>query len=324
MAINVAAVSAQFGSYYIKNPDNMKRLRNMLYNKVETAQFFQNRPTQDTKYRSSFASLDRVVQPFQKAFTPIGTLTFKPNEFDLFKLKIDKEETPDDLEATYEGFLAELEDLERANWPFIRWFMENHIMPAKQRDLELNEYFLGVYAAPVATVAGNAGTAMNGLRKVLRDYVTGGRTNLGQGAIAMGVPAADPADFVTQIEEWVDAIDDLLIDQLDYIFMNRTLAKRYIRGRKKKYNMNYAQVSDYAAIEEHPGIKVQGLKSHTGSDLIWTSPSLNRIRPTKKAALADTMKVESYKRSVALFTDWWEALNFEVPEFIITNDQDLA
>jgi hypothetical protein len=36
------------------------------------------------------------------------------------------------------------------------------------------------------------------------------------------------------------------------------------------------------------------------------------------------MKVESAKRAVDLMTDWWEALNFEVPEFIFTNDQDLA
>jgi hypothetical protein len=40
MAINVAAVVTQFGAYYIANPDNMKRLRNMLYKANETAKFF--------------------------------------------------------------------------------------------------------------------------------------------------------------------------------------------------------------------------------------------------------------------------------------------
>src|SRR4051794_30544318 len=122
--INVADVVAQFGAYYLKTPDNMARLRNMLYTKVETVQHFQNRPTADTIYRCTLASLDRVVQPFQKAFTPLGTVKFEPNVFPLFKLKIDKDETPDDLEATYEGFLAEVDDLERANWPFVRWLME--------------------------------------------------------------------------------------------------------------------------------------------------------------------------------------------------------
>jgi hypothetical protein len=36
------------------------------------------------------------------------------------------------------------------------------------------------------------------------------------------------------------------------------------------------------------------------------------------------MKIESLKREVFLYTDWWEALNFEVPEFIFHNDQDLS
>lgn len=324
MAINVAAVVSQFGAYYLKNPDNMKRLRNMLYNKVETAQYFRTLPQSDTIYRGTFASLDRVVQAFQKAWTPIGTITFKPNQFSLFKLKIDKEETPDDLEATYEGFLADIDDLDRANWPFVRWLIEEHIMPKKEEDLELNEYFAGSYVAPTPGTAGAAGQSMDGLRKILRAYVTGGRTNLGNGPIAMGAPEVDPVDFCTQIEDWVDSINELMVGKLDRIFMNKTLAKRYVRGRKKKYNANYAQVSDMVAVEEHSDIQITGLLSHSGSNLIWTSPAINRIRPTKKAVLADTMKIESYHRVVSLFTDWWEVLNFEVPEFVITNDQDLV
>jgi hypothetical protein len=66
---------------------------------------------------------------------------------------------------------------------------------------------LGVYAAPANGVAGAAGTAMNGLRKVIRGYNTGGRTNLGNGAIATGAFAADPVDWCTQVEEFVRAMD---------------------------------------------------------------------------------------------------------------------
>lgn len=302
----------------------MKRLRNMLYNKVETVQYFRSIPQSDTIYRSTFAALDRVVQAFQKAWTPIGTITFTPNQFNLFKLKIDKEETPDDLENSYEGFLADIDDLDRANWPFVRWLIENHIMPRKEQDLELNEYFTGSYVAPTPGTAGAAGASMDGLRKIIRGYVTGGRTNLGAGPIAMGAPEADAVDFCTQIEDFVDSINDLLIGDIDRLFMSKTLAQRYVRGRRLKYNANYAQATDMVAVQDHPDVQITGLKSHTGSNLIWASPAINRIRPTKKAALADTMRVESYRRVVSLYTDWWEVLNFEVPEFIITNDQDLV
>jgi hypothetical protein len=72
------------------------------------------------------ASLDRVVQPFQKAFTPIGTFKFKPNEFSLYKLKIDMQEYPDDLEATYLGFLADLPEADRSNGLLFVGLLKTH------------------------------------------------------------------------------------------------------------------------------------------------------------------------------------------------------
>ncbi len=327
MSIAVSDVVTDFGAFYKPGSDNQKNLRNMIYKAGETAQFFQPRPTDDTIYRGTFASLDRIVQPFQKAYTPISTITFKPNQFSLFKLKIDLQETPDDLEATYLGFLAAMDEIERAKWPFVRWWMENHIMPRKEEDLEVNEHFTGVYAAPTPTVAGAAATGMNGLRKVIRDYNGDGRLNLGNGPIAMGAVAGDAADFCTQVEEMVDAIPSLFRKKLDYLFMSTDLELKYRRGKREKYkgHVNFVETKELYTIEDHPSVRVKGLESHQGSDLIWTSIPANRIQPKKKAALKDTMLVKEFSpRTVSAYTDWWEALNFEVPEFVFCNDQDLA
>jgi hypothetical protein len=58
---------------------------------------------------------------------------------------------------------------------------------------------------------------------------------------------------------------------------------------------------------------------------MWTSLPQNRIRALKKAALGNTILVKEFApRTVSAYTDWWEALNFEVPEFVFHNDQDLA
>ncbi len=243
MSINVTDVVTQFGAFYKPGSDNQKNLRNMIYKAVETAQYFQNRPTDDTIWRGTKASLDRVVQPFQKAFTPISTLTFKPNQFDLFKLKVDVEETPDDIESTYLGFLADLPEADRAKWPFVRYWLEQHIMPKKDEDLETAEYFKGVYATPTAGVAGAAGTSMNGLRKVIRSYNTAGRTNLGNGAILTGSPAAADVDFCTQVEEMAEAIPSLFRSRIDHFFMSKELELKYKRGKRTKYNINYLQTN---------------------------------------------------------------------------------
>jgi len=330
MAIEVAQVVAQFGAYYKPGSDNQKNLRSMLYKPSETAKYFSTRPTEDTIWRGNLSSLNRVVQPFQKAYTPIGTTTFVPNLFPLFKLKVDLLETPDDLEPSYLGFLTNVEEVERAKWPFVRWWMDQHVHTRMEEDFETAEYFKGVYAAPVAGIAGDAGTSMDGLRKVIRGYNTAGRTNLGNGAIAMGAPAASDADFCTQIEEWFAQIPSQFRDKIDFIFMSKDNRYKYRRGKRAKYGKEFNFVTDQGVsglviLEDFPQVSIVGLESHQGSDLIWCSVPLNRIRPQKKASLANSMLVKEFSpRVVSAYTDFWEALNFEVPEFVFHNDQDLA
>ncbi|HRH61280.1 MAG TPA: hypothetical protein PL045_11950, partial [Chitinophagaceae bacterium] len=234
---------------------------------------------------------------------------------------------------TYEGFLADLEELDRSKWPFVRWWMQNHIMPKKDEDLELNEYFNGVYAAPTPGTAGAVNTSMNGLRKAIRVYNTAGRTNLGDsgsGPIATGAPSADVADWCTQVEEFVNDIPSQFRSRIDYVFMSKDNELHYKQGKRKKYgkDINFVDqngVPGLITIEDYPNIKVKGLESHTGSDLIWCTIPENRIRPVKKASLANTMLVQQFApRVVSAYSDWWEVLNFEVPEFVFHNDQDLS
>jgi hypothetical protein len=176
-------------------------------------------------------------------------------------------------------------------------------------------------------VAGAAGTAMNGLRKVIRLYNADGRLNLGNGAIATGAAAGDDADFCTQVEEFVSDIPSLFRGKIDYVFMSKALELKYKRGKRKKYAayMNFIESPGLYTIEDFPNVSVKGLESHEGSGLYWASPAANRINPKKKAELKNTMLLKEFSaRSVSAYTDWWECLNFEVPEFIFTNDQDLA
>jgi hypothetical protein len=323
MAIDISKVVAQFGSYYIANPNNMQRLRSMLYQPSVTAGYFQERPSDDTIYRAALSTLNRIVQPFQKAFTPLGITAFDPNQFSLFKLKVDMSETPDDLEATYLGFLAAQPELDRSNWLFIRWLVEVHIKAKIQDDLEVNEYFSGAYAAPTAGTAGAVSTSMDGLKHVIAGYNTAGKTNLGKGAISTGALSTDNKTFVDQVESMVDQIPALFRSRLDYLFMSPENVIKYKRGKRAKYG-TYYQIEDLITLEDYSNITVIGLPSMTGSNLLFTTLADNRIRATKKAALANTMKIESRQRVVDILTDWWEALNFEVPQFVFHNDQGLV
>lgn len=318
MSIVISDVITQYGAYYLDHGQSVQDLFKKLYRPSVTAAYFQARPTKDTVYRVGSSDLDRVLQPFQKAFTPIGTLTFLANPIDLFNLKIDKQEYPDDIVDSWLAFL-EGDGIDRAQWPFVRWMLEVHIFTKAQEDYELNEAYAGVYAAPTPGTAGAAGTAMNGIKKVLTDY--GARVN----TITMGaIPVAD-IDFCTYVEDYVKAHGKEYRKRIDYVFMNEDLQFRYKEGKRQKYNLQYAQVGDLETVFHFPNAKVAGLPSMAGSNKLWSTLPTNRVRPIRKqpasTGSAQTMVKEFSARAISIYTDWWEVLGFLHPESVYKSDQ---
>jgi hypothetical protein len=330
MAIDASAVVAQFGAHYIDQGQSLNNVKKLLYAMYKTGALFQDRPQTGDYFRSTNAMMSSVLQPFQKAFTSKGNLTFKPNAFPLFQFKIDQSIFPDDIVSSYLGFLGNVADNERANWPLIRYIIEVHIMDAKGNDMEKLISFGGKYVAPTAGTAGAAQTTADGVKEVLKRYNTAGRLNMGNGPLSMGALSSDPVTFCAQVEAWVQSMMPELRAQLDKIVMSETLAKRYAKGKRLTYGkdinfLNGGTVNDLLTIEDYNWISVDGYISHEGSSIIWATPKVNRIRPIWKSTLQNVFKVESYKREVSIYTDWWEALDFEVPELVIVNDSaDLA
>ncbi len=325
MTIDVSAVVAQWGAYYVDQGQNQASIKSALYRLSETAALFQNRPTTDTYFRSTSAQMTSVLQPFQKLFTPKGLLKFTPNGFPLFNIKIDFDVFPDEVKNSYLGFWESLDENDRGKWPLIRYIIENHILASKAQDMESSVSFGGKYIAPIAGVASPAADSMDGIKAVLKKYSIAGRLNFGNGPLAMGAPAADPVAFCTQVEAWVDSINPELRKTIDFIVMSQTLATRYQRGKRIKYGaiqnfLSGMTKDDLVTIEDFSDIAVKGFLSHNGSTIIWATPKVNRIRPIRKAVLENTFRVESYRREVSVYTDWWEALEFEVPELVVVND----
>ena len=330
MSINASDVVSQFGSYYIPGGQSLANVKKALYATSKTAMLFNDRPMEGNYFRSTFAQLSSVLQPFQKAFTPSGDLNFEPNAFPLFKNKIDISLYPDDIESSYLGFLSGKPEEDRAAWPIVRYLLEVHCMSAKDNDMELQAIFGGSFVAPTPGTAGTAATSMDGIKKVLKKYNVAGRLNIGTGPLSMGTIATAAVDFCTQVEEWVYSMNPVLRDQITEIIMSEQLALRYRAGKIAKYgrDFNYqydGTVNGVMLIEAFPAIMVRGFISHNGSNIIWATPNVNRIRPIWKTQLTSVFKIESVKREVSIFTDWHEAYDFEVPEFVVVNDaSDLA
>lgn len=313
MAIVITDVLTEYQEYYLDHGQNMTNLTKKLFRPGVTAGFFGLRPTTQTTYRMADAEIDRVLQPFQKAFTPTGTLTFKPWASDLFQLKIDKAEYPDEIVDSWLGFL-EGPGIVREEWPFVRWMLEEHVIPKAIEDFELNEAFAGEYAAPTPGTPGPAGTAMDGIAAQFT------RMGARKRVISMGLVPASDAETVDYIEDFFKGIDKEYRKVIDHVFVNEDMHLAYRRGKRSKYNMNYNMESDLDRLIDFPNCTIVGLPSHGDNQLIWATPAANRIRPLKKSDSAIPVVKEFSARQVSVYSDWWTVLAFLRPEAVFCSD----
>ncbi|OUJ68657.1 hypothetical protein [Hymenobacter crusticola] len=328
--MTIAAIIAEFGAYYLNNGQNAARLVQLLFRPAVTEQLFSPRVTDDTLYQASQTRLGRILQPFHKNWTPLGALEALPIVIKNFRMKADLEETPDDLEATWLGFLAG-DSLDRKAWPFVRWFIEVHALPQIQEDYELNEIYLGVRAEPNGTVPGAAGTAMDGIKVQVNGFITSGKTV----PMVLGAIPSDPKAFCDYVEAMAHTTLKRYRNVPMYMNMNEDLALRYAIGRDAKYNLTTAYVQGAPTPDgnnplatavpiQHARQRVIGLPSMGDSTKIWMSPADNMIRLEKKTQNAGQFQIENVDRKVKLYTDFRKGVGFLMPGAIFTNDQDLA
>jgi hypothetical protein len=327
--MTITAIIAEFGAYYLASGQNAQRLVQLLFRPAVTEQLFSPRVTDDTIYQASQTRLGRILQPFHKNWTPLGALEALPIVIKQFKMKADLEETPDELESTWLGFLAG-DGLDRKTWPFVRWFIEVHALPQIQEDYELNEIYLGVRAEPNGTTPGAAGTSMDGIRHIINGFVTAGKTT----PMVLGAIPTDPKAFCEYVEAMAHTTLKRYRNVPMFMSMNEDLALRYAIGRDAKYNLATKPVEtntpdavnllESSVAIQHSRQRVVGLPSMGDSAKIWMTPAANAIRLAKKAQNAGQFQVESVDRKVKLYTDFYKGVGFLMPQAIFSNDQDLA
>lgn len=308
MAINKADIVTEYGAYYIAGGQNEQRLKRLLLFGRETTKFATEVKTDDTVYRLAQSSISSLVQAFQKSFTPKGDVTFTPNPITLFKMKVDMEIYPDDIEDNWLGFLAS-NSLTRKDWPLVRYILESHAFGKIAEDMELNEYYKGVYAAPTSGTAGVNGTAMDGLKTILEQ----------DGIKRLTMSALSTSTIYDQIEQAFEQIDEVYQTTEMVVCMAPKWARAFL---KDKRTLGYYTIDGANKIDNRLDFApagVYGLPSMIGTDDIWITPKSNFLHITKKGENAAKVNVEEAKRCVNVMTDWYEGLGFGMKELVWTN-----
>lgn len=318
MALQIADVVAQFGAYYQNNGQNLQRLYALLRSATNTESMFTPINTDDTLWRAAKALFSRVVQPFQKQWTPLAGVAFVPVAIQQFKIKVDAQEYPDELESSWLGFL-DGPDVDRKAWPFVRWYVEVYLIPQIKQDIELNEIYQGSYVAPTAGTPGAPGTALDGIKKTINGHVAAGRIT----PIATGALSTDPATLVDQIEAFVDGIHKDYWNIPMMLGCSESVARTFLRGQERKYGRN-TNNPELGLKVNNTNITVTPLTSHRTTQKIWCTPQGNAVQLRKRIQNQTQIIVESVDRLLKFFTDFSMGIGFIIPEIVFTNDRDLT
>lgn len=312
MAITTTDIVREYGAYYIDAGQNKKRILSMLSQGREIVNYATPVKTDDTIFRLANATFRTLVQPFQKNFTQKGGVDIVPKEIRVFRFKIDDEFMPDELYATWLGFLA-APNVNRKDWPFVKWLVEVYYKNQIDQDMELNEYYKGIYQAPAAGTAGDAGTCMNGVQKLLKDGVAAGKMK------PINIGKLDAATIFDQVEAFTDEISEVYQGIKMNVFMSRKWFKKYMQD--KRAQGFYQKTSDKEITNgiDFTPLDVVPLASMVGTDDIFCTPKPNFIHVSPETLTKNTFKLEEAKRSVAVMGDWAEGLGFGIDEIVWTN-----
>lgn len=305
----------EFGAYYINQGQNLQRIYQKLFTPVETEEVLTSVITQDEIWRGARARVSGILQPFQKAWTPKGTVGFDPLAIRQFKMKGDLDVDPDDIESSWLGFLAD-NNLDRREWPIIRYIIEQEMLPKIAEEYERDAIFWGIRKEPVIDVAGKAHESMDGLRYIRNKAIADGRVI----PITLGAPPTDPKEFYQYLEDFIDMVEDLYREDQMTLCMSKELMKRALRGKRALYGKDNDFSDENLDMIMYSRTRIKGLFSHSGSNIIWATPNRNAVRLSKGPDFTRLPMLDINKRQVSIFTDFWKGAGFVLPETVFTTD----
>lgn len=314
MSIVKTDLVTAFGAYYLEEGQNMERLKQAIRQPAVTPSYAKPLITESDVYRSSNSTLGEIVQGFQKGFTAKGDVTFEPNEIRLRNVKIDMSLYPDDVKASWLGFLASLTDQERANWPIVRYVLEKHVATQIPHDMEMNAYWGGAYVAPTPGTPTTAAQTLDGLKKL----IDAGLLATSMNAITLSaVPSAtNMFDLVEEFADDVYAANNAISSVKMRIYMEPAFVRNYFRDKRNTHGAdNNYSTTGINVIDFSPNLEIVALPSMAGSGYIWATPVDNFVH-LRKANGMSTPKVEENKREVSLMLDWYEGIGFEYNELV--------
>ena len=306
--IEIAQLKSDFGTWLGTNENEILKL----LTQPTASMAFMTTVKQNDDFRAAQATIASLVQGFQKAWTPKGTPTFTPLILTHKRHKFDVEIYPDEIYGSWLGFMAD-ESKNRIEWPLVKYILYKLLLDQIAQDRELSLIGRGSYAAVVENTAQATGLSMDGFLTLLKAGHASGTSKINFNNAMTAITASN---VITMIEKFADGITGPYKSIPMNVFCSPENYTFYCRKRRDVYGVN----QDYTQFG-HTGIDgtsltLQPLPSMIGSDILFATPKSNFIRLLKLNDGASVPFIETSKRQVFLFADWYENVGFAMAEAV--------
>jgi hypothetical protein len=315
--INIELILSEFGKYYEQAGQNRQRLFRALMQAPETLlKLSIPIKTKDTIYRMANFQFQKLMQPFQKAFTPQGGVKFFPNEIRLRQIKIDLDLFPHDIEDSWLGFLGGDSSRDLTSWPIVRWLMEEYIVNQVQEEKELDAIYKGVYN-PAGTTPSDTmdGIKQQLLKGVNADYPIN---------VIDGIGEFSEDTIFDQLEEYDEKISELYQGKPLVHYVAQKWVRKFQQAKRANGYYFIDGPNKIDASIDFTAHVVVGLPSMNGTNDIFTTFKDNLIHVTKRDFSLANFDMQKFDRQVKLLLDWWEAVGFACNQMVWTTSETVA
>ena len=299
-----------FGNYYLKEGQNMSRLKETIRQGSETLERFATPIiTEESVFRMANPVFQRIMKPFRKAFEPSGGIDFHPNEIILRQCKADMEVYPTDFQALWLGFLAGDATKTMETWPIIRYIVEKAILEQIEEDRETEVVYNGVYdpdgEQPI--------DSFDGIKKQLLDGAAHPKYPI---HIVKGIGELSKDTIFDQIETYSQLLPSLLRKKNMVYFVSDEYEVEFMRSKRANgfyFISSPDQIDNRVDFTKHV---VCGLPSMAGTKDLFSTMVPNLLWLKKGVARSANIDIQKHDRCVHILLDWWEAVGFACNQLV--------
>ena len=315
MAITATHIVQQYGQRYENKGQSINDVFTAFKRNRTLPTFATKRFTENDTLQLAQADISSVLQPFHKTFTAKGDTTIVANEITLRKMKVDISIDPDDIEQTWLGFMADLNDGERANWPIVRYIWEVWLAERLAQDHEECDWN-GIYTAHPGSGTPSHLTSYTGLKNLIIAGLASS-TNPMNAVSVTGEFSLSGA--FEAMESFVDGLPQFWRNKAVDIYISQKAYKNYFRDRRNTHGANWGfdtpgmkrDNMDVMTVDGFPNwrlVPFGGMDMADDTNWVFATPRANIVHGQK--TVGKRMSMDKDTRTVNLYADWFEAVGF--------------